>query len=83
MKGFSRVIAICLVSLIMLVPTLVLPRLTSSAQRATLSVVTAAVVLLAVAFFTRARTIELVACGARYAFATLPLQLGEESGGPS
>lgn len=67
MRSMSHTIVICMISLIMLLPTLVLPRLTSLAGRASVSVISGAAVLVAVAFLTRAKTIELVACGARYA----------------
>lgn len=62
----SRGLAVCLVALIMLLPTLAFPQLTGVAERAIASVIAATTVLMIVGFFTQARTIELVACGARY-----------------
>ena len=65
LRAISRIIAVCSITLIMFLPTLVLPRLTGVAERASASALLAVSVLVAIAFLTRAKTIELVSCGAR------------------
>ncbi|KAI0471818.1 hypothetical protein GGR56DRAFT_93493 [Xylariaceae sp. FL0804] len=65
LRALSRAIATCIITLLILTPTFILPKLSNIAGRTVASVFSAAAFLFAIAFFTGARSVEIFAAGAR------------------
>ncbi|KAI0547664.1 hypothetical protein F4679DRAFT_359081 [Xylaria curta] len=67
LQTICRIVMITIVTLIIMVPTIALLGIASSAGRAVVSVISGAFFLSMISFFTQARTIEVFAAGASYA----------------
>ncbi|KAK0742067.1 hypothetical protein B0T21DRAFT_408912 [Apiosordaria backusii] len=67
LRRLSHILAVIATTLVILVPTIFIPSISSSAGRVTASVLSGAVFLVVVSFFTTARTADIFASGASYA----------------
>jgi hypothetical protein len=65
LRQLSRVLAILASSFVIMAPTLVIPSISSSGGRAVCSVFSAVLFISVISFTTRARTVEILAFGAR------------------
>ncbi|KAI1211532.1 uncharacterized protein F4807DRAFT_392874 [Annulohypoxylon truncatum] len=67
LQRLSRAVTIGFATITILAPTLVLPNISSMGGRMVMNVISTAILLSVISFFTRARTVEVFASGASYA----------------